>query len=300
MSIINNVITNYPEKPFTTSQAYAVNKEVNSESVRARIYEATEKGILKKIARGIFQNNNGLLIHGNGRDLSFLENNSIDAIITDHPWSDKKSNVGGSRNFVDSYEEDCFQYYQDDFDQKARVLKSGCFCVEFLPEENSNNYEYIYAIKQMAKKAGLDYYACVPWEYTDAVNNCGRKAKNISNIMIFSKGTARSLKRDEKKIKATGDESWRMSGCAKMLPTVFKYPKNKKSLLHQAEKNWELIADLLDYITLPGELVLDQFAGSGSTGVACEAKGRSYILIELLDKYVQIIKNRLNMEVSYD
>ena len=38
---------------------------------------------------------NFMLINGEGRDLSFLSDQSIDCIITDHPWLDKKSNRGG-------------------------------------------------------------------------------------------------------------------------------------------------------------------------------------------------------------
>ena len=47
--------------------------------------------------------------------------------------------------------------------EKSRVLKDGCFIVEFLPEESEINYEYLYEIKQMAKKSGLKYFAKVPW-----------------------------------------------------------------------------------------------------------------------------------------
>ena len=64
-----------------------------------------------------------------------------------------------------------------------------------------------------------------------------------------------------------------------MLPTVFDFPKEKDSI-HSAQKPVELIEAILDFISLPGELVLDQFAGSGNTGIAALQKGRSCILIE--------------------
>ena len=64
------------------------------------------------------------LIEGDGRVLSMLQEESIDCIITDHPWLDKLSNKGGNRSFAD-YE--CFLYEQRDFNEKARVLKPGCF-----------------------------------------------------------------------------------------------------------------------------------------------------------------------------
>lgn len=58
--------------------------------------------------------------------------------------------------------------------------------------------------------------------------------------------------------------------------------------------------DLLEYIirtsSNEGDVVLDCFAGSGSTGEACINTNRHCILIEREDKYIDIIKNRLNLE----
>ena len=55
---------------------------------------------------------------------------------------------------------------------------------------------------------------------------------------------------------------------------------------------------LLEYLckltsTPTGGIVLDPFAGSGSTGLACQNIGREYVLIEREPEYVEIIKNRL-------
>ena len=50
--------------------------------------------------------------------------------------------------------------------------------------------------------------------------------------------------------------------------------------------------------TLPKETVLDPFMGSGSTGVACMNTNRNFIGIEKDDKYFEIAKNRLKVNVS--
>lgn len=42
------------------------------------------------------------------------------------------------------------------------------------------------------------------------------------------------------------------------------------------------------------KIVLDPFAGSGTTGVACKNTGRNYILMEKEPEYIEIIKKRLN------
>jgi DNA modification methylase len=44
--------------------------------------------------------------------------------------------------------------------------------------------------------------------------------------------------------------------------------------------------------SMPGDLVLDPFAGSGSTLMACEGNGRSARLVELDPRYVDVICRR--------
>lgn len=175
------------------------------------------------MAKGVYRtidnkNEQCVLIEGNGRDLSMLKDSSIDCILTDHPWLDIKSNKGGTRAFA-SY--DCFRYTLEDFKEKARVLKDGCFLVEVLPAENENNYEYLYQIKKYAKEAGFIYYSKVPWKKGTFVSNTGRKAKNTQDIMFFSKGKARNMRFDKKKSDITGEKHY-MSGCNGMLPTAYK------------------------------------------------------------------------------
>ena len=49
--------------------------------------------------------------------------------------------------------------------------------------------------------------------------------------------------------------------------------------------------------TNEGDLVLDNCAGSGTTGVACKKLNRKFILIEKEQKYCEIAKKRLAQEV---
>lgn len=180
-----------------------INAPVKEPSIRARIYEGIDKGLFKRVSKGVYtvnkKDSSCLLINGDGRDLSFIEDESIDCIITDHPYKIDKSLKGGNRDFA---QYDSFQYTQKDFNEKARVMKQGCFVVEFFPEENSENYKYIYKCKEMAELAGLNYYTTVNWKKGSFVANTGRKAKNTEQILFFSKGKPKALKIDVKKEKA--------------------------------------------------------------------------------------------------
>lgn len=277
---------------FTLKEAYKTLSDIPQESIRARIYE--NLGIrFDKIARGIYCVKDGtascVVLEGDGRDLSIFEDSSIDCIITDHPWLDEKSNKGGNRAFA---EYNCFQYTKRDFLEKMRVLKEGCFLVEVIPEENSNNYQYLYELKQMAEEVGLQYYSKVPWKKGCFVSNTGRKAKNMQDIMIFSKGKARAMRFDKKKSMQAETECY-MSGTNGMLPAYFDVePVKKAQRIHQSELPCNLIEQIIEFLTLPGEIILDQFAGSGVVGEAALKTNRNCILIEQVTEIVDRIQDR--------
>lgn len=62
---------------------------------------------------------------------------------------------------------------------------------------------------------------------------------------------------------------------------------------HPTSKPIQLMSYLVTLGSRPGDLVLDPFAGSGTTGIACKLESRDYILIELMPEYYAIMKARL-------
>lgn len=74
--------------------------------------------------------------------------------------------------------------------------------------------------------------------------------------------------------------------------SVWDIPKPHQSKLHPTMKPVELCARAIGNSSLPGEIVLDPFAGSGSTLIACEQLDRQGYMIELDPRYCQIILNR--------
>lgn len=63
--------------------------------------------------------------------------------------------------------------------------------------------------------------------------------------------------------------------------------------LHIAQKPIKLLQALIELTTLPGQLVLDPFCGSGSTLVAAKLTGRAYLGFEADPEAVKIAKERL-------
>lgn len=69
--------------------------------------------------------------------------------------------------------------------------------------------------------------------------------------------------------------------------------ENKNKTLHPTQKPVALFEYLIKTYTNKGDLVLDNCAGSGTTGVACINLKRNYILIEKEEEYCEIAKNRI-------
>lgn len=62
---------------------------------------------------------------------------------------------------------------------------------------------------------------------------------------------------------------------------------------HPTVKPVDLMRWLVRLVTEPGQLVLDPFTGSGSTGVACVLEGRAFIGIELQPDYAEMARKRI-------
>jgi DNA modification methylase len=70
----------------------------------------------------------------------------------------------------------------------------------------------------------------------------------------------------------------------------FRYTGNK---LHPTQKAVSSLLPLVRAFSLPGDIVLDPFCGSGSSLVAAKQLNRRYLGIELDDHYFKVAHNRL-------
>jgi site-specific DNA-methyltransferase (adenine-specific) len=76
--------------------------------------------------------------------------------------------------------------------------------------------------------------------------------------------------------------------------SILRFNKEHSSQrLHPTQKPVALFEYLIKTYTNEGDLVLDNCAGSGTTGVACKMLGRNYILIEKEPEYVKICEDRI-------
>ena len=153
---------------------------------------------------------------------------------------------------------------------------------------------------------------------TDAMNAKNKPMRKIEKISVFSKGTTANGSKNkmnyfpqgltEAKIKRQGNDYGATGGSFKQFRPSHKpytqeftgYPNDllnfakDKEKLHPTQKPVALFEYLIKTYTNEGETVLDNCAGSGTTGIACINTNRNFILMEKEEKYFNITNDRLN------
>ena len=191
------------------------------------------------------------------------------------------------------------------WEQYKRIIKSGGVILLFGSEPFSSKLRL--SNLEMYK---YDWY----WNKTKPVNFANAKKmplKDIENISVFYKKlptyNPQNLKKCNKEISNSTKKIKRnnitaINGGAFKTDTFKQnytnYPRQliKFSVeqgLHPTQKPVALFEYLIKTYTNKGDLVLDNVAGSGTTGVACQNLNRDYILIEKEQKYIDVIKERL-------
>ncbi len=90
---------------------------------------------------------------------------------------------------------------------------------------------------------------------------------------------------------------WKFSG--RRPPSVYNFNKDASiSYEHPTQKPITLMSRVVLDITAPGELVIDPFFGSCSTGVACARYGRKFIGIEINEEYFELGCENISKELE--
>lgn len=104
------------------------------------------------------------------------------------------------------------------------------------------------------------------------------------------------------KYKIVGEKKYNVNRTCHVIKTIkdglresdiISLTSNHYTMQHPTQKPVRLMERLMALVTQEGDLVLDPFMGSGSTGIACINTGRRFIGYEIDDEYFGIAKRRL-------
>lgn len=88
-------------------------------------------------------------------------------------------------------------------------------------------------------------------------------------------------------------QKWRRD-IVKINPVIKINPKGENKLGHTAPYPEDIPEMAIRYYSGVGDLVVDIFMGSGTTGVVAKKLGRNYIGFEIVEKYVEISNKRIS------
>ena len=242
-----------------------------------------------------------MLVNGNCLDiLPKIGDLSINLIYTDPPY--KETGNKWDNKLVDTVE--LFKHYE-------RIIKDdGCIAVHCTMK---------YAIELINAAKHLYKYDWI-WEKDNGTNvpNVNQQPFRVHEyILIFGKGRVTHGKRTPMKYfpqKTKGDpytqksgrisENWK-GGLSNIVTenTGDRHPKTvqkhtRERGYHPTQKPVSLADLIIKSYTEEGDVVLDTFMGSGSSGVSAKKNYRNYIGIEINKEYYYIAKRRIDDTVS--
>lgn len=94
-----------------------------------------------------------------------------------------------------------------------------------------------------------------------------------------------------------GKHTWTDNGTRLARSVITARSMWRRGGIHPTEKPTAILRPLIEYACPPGGLVLDPFAGSGSTAAAARLTGRRTVLIEADERYCEVITRRLAQDV---
>lgn len=113
-----------------------------------------------------------------------------------------------------------------------------------------------------------------------------RKSKKIGHTFNYAVMKEGSFPED--RLKAEGKQM-------RSVWSIHTTPREEKQMgRHPTQKPLKLMERIIQAASKNGDVVLDPFCGSGSTGVAAIKHGRFFVGIELLEEYLALSEKRLN------
>ena len=252
------------------------------------------------------------LYHGDClKEMSKIPDGSVDMILTSPPYDDMRE-YGGNVTWN-------YDIFVQVAEQCKRVLKPGGVIVWIVGDETKNGSESGSSFRHALfwQSIGLNIHDTMIWNkagFTATGSLKVRYASVFEYMFVLSKGKPKTFNPiKDRKNKWAGTKNHgtirqkngntKETSCRCVFGeygqrfNVWECPSVKSSKErcgHPAPFPIKLAQDHVISWSNAGDIVLDMFMGSGSTGVACVNTGRRFIGIEMDDKYFAIAQERIN------
>ncbi len=164
------------------------------------------------------------------------------------------------------------------------------------------SYHNIFRVGAALQNLGFWVLNDVIWRKTNPMPNFrGRRFTNAHETLIWcAKGPGARYTFNYDAMKALNEDLQMRSDWLLPLCTGAERVKRGGKKAHPTQKPEALLYRAILAATKPGELVLDPFFGSGTTGAVARKLGRDWIGIEREDSYVEVANDRIRRAVPAD
>ena len=236
-----------------------------------------------------------------------LEPKSVSMVFADPPYNlsgsnliNRKSATGGDFFKVneewDTWTQDSYAQFTDNWiSETARVLVDNgaiyvCASHHNIGEVMSSLKKYDFSVKNI-----------IVWEKPNAMPNMTRRTFTHSTEFVVWAVKGKNWIFNYESLKRLNPELQR-DGSPKMMRDVWRFPVvqgverlrgSDGRALHPTQKPEALVQRCIEASTNAGDLVLDPFAGSGTTAVVAKRLGRNSLGFETDDTYIKAARNRI-------
>lgn len=208
---------------------------------------------------------------------TLLEDTKVNLVVTDPPYNvNYEGSAGKIKN--DNMENDKFyQFLFNSFVNMEQAMADDASIYVFHADTEGLNF------RKAFQDAGFYLSGCCIWKKPSLV--LGRSPYQWQHEPCLYGW------------KKKGKHKWY---AGRKETSVWEFEKSKKNADHPTMKPIALLAYPIKNSSMTNSLVLDPFAGSGSTLIACEQTGRVCYAIELDEKYCDVIVKRYIEQVGND
>ena len=242
------------------------------------------------------------LIHGDSiQVLAGFPENSVDLIFADPPYNLQLHNdlYRPNRTKVAAVEDDWDKFESfADYDKFTREWLLACHRV--LKDTGTlwaiGSYHNIYRIGAILQDLGFWILNEVVWLKVNPMPNFrGVRFTNAHETLIWAqKKQGARYTFNHQSMKALNDDLQMRSDWTIPLSTGKERLKVNGEKAHSTQKPEGLLYRVILSSTNPGDVVLDPFFGSGTTGAVAKKLGRSWVGIERDEKYIRVAQERID------
>ena len=205
-----------------------------------------------------------------------INNKTVDLVIVDPPYEIETSGGGiykqNDKKYIKELNEMKNGFSNQILDELCRVMKRiniYIFCSQ----------KQIYPLLKYFVENKNCNYNILSWHKSNPIPACGNKYLTDTEYILFFR---------EKGVKIFGSFDTKRTYYVTPLNV-----KDKKKYNHPTVKPTCILQNLIVNSSLAGDIVLDCFMGSGSTGEVSVLNDRNFIGIEINKEYFQVAKQRI-------